>query len=97
MDADAIMGAAVFLTITGGPDDMSTALRRYNNSDYYVNAVSAYASVLRNDPAAYRGYHAWQVYFRSAAGLIVMPTGYEESAPVDAAAWLEANPKALAG
>lgn len=88
VDRDAIIGAAVYLTIRGGPDDMAKALRGYNNSDRYVEAVQAYARVLEADAAAYRGYHAWQVYFLSAAGLIVLPVGYEEPTPVDAEAWL---------
>lgn len=95
VDADAIMGAAVYLTIRGGPADMESALRGYNNSTRYVNAVTAYATVLENDPAAYAGYHAWDVYFLSAAGLIRMPPGYNEAEPVDAAAWIAANPDAL--
>lgn len=95
VDEDAILGAAVYLTIRGGPQDMAGALRGYNNSTRYVNAVTAYANVLEADPAAYAGYHAWDVYFLSAAGLIRMPVGYNEIEPVDAAEWIAANPDAL--
>lgn len=94
VDEDAILGAAVYLTIRGGPDDMSGALRGYNNSARYVNAVTAYAEVLQDDPAAYAGYHAWDVYFLSAAGLVRMPVGYDEPEAVDAAEWIAANPDA---
>ncbi len=90
--ADAIPGAARYLTIRGGPEDMERAIWGYNNSDRYVAAVTAYAEVLRDDEAAYRGYHAWEIYFRSTEGLIHLPVGYEELAPVPAADWLAANP-----
>lgn len=95
IDEDAILGAAVYLTIRGGPQDMTSAVRGYNNSTRYVNAVTAYANVLEADPAAYAGYHAWDVYFLSAAGLVRMPVGYNETEPVDAAEWVAANPDAL--
>lgn len=95
VDEDAILGAAVYLTIRGAPADMAGSLRGYNNSARYVNAVTAYAKVLEADPAAYNGYHAWDVYFLSAAGLVRMPVGYNETEPVDAAAWIAANPDAL--
>ncbi len=65
VDRDAIIGAAVYLTTRGGPADMSRALRGYNNSARYVDAVTAYATVLEADPSAYAGYHAWEVYFLS--------------------------------
>lgn len=97
VDRDAINGAAVYLVDRGGPDDMARALFGYNPSEEYVAAISAYAEVLRRDELAYRGYHAWEVYFLSAAGLVLMPEGYEEPEPVDAEAWLAANPSALVG
>lgn len=95
VDEDAILGAAVYLTVRGGPEDMARAVRGYNNSARYVNAVTAYATVLENDPASYAGYHAWDVYFLSASGLIRMPVGYNEAEPVNAAEWIAANPDAL--
>ncbi|MEM8905547.1 MAG: lytic transglycosylase domain-containing protein [Actinomycetota bacterium] len=95
IDRDAINGAAVYLVDRGGPDDMTRALFGYNPSDRYVEAVTAYAEVLRQDELAYRGYHAWEVYFLSAAGLVRMPVGYEETEPIDAAEWIAANPDAL--
>ena len=94
-DRDAIMGAAVYLDLTGGPEDMARAVKAYNRSDRYVNAVEAYVRVLSDDETAYSGYHSWQVYFLSSAGLILMPTGYEETQPVDVVTWLESNPTAL--
>jgi hypothetical protein len=37
------------------------ALYRYNNSKQYVQAVNDYAAVLAADPAAFAGYHRWDV------------------------------------
>ncbi len=95
IDRDAIIGAGNFLVRVGGLEDMQAALFRYNRSDRYVNAVTAYAEVMAENELAYRGYHAWQVYFLSASGLILMPTDYYEPEPVQAADWLAANPDAL--
>ncbi len=93
--ADAIPGAARYLTIRGGPEDMERAIWGYNNSDRYVAAVTAYASVMRDDELAYRGYHAWQIYFRSTEGLLLLPVGYEELEAIPAATWLQDNPDGL--
>jgi membrane-bound lytic murein transglycosylase B len=93
IDRDAIIGAAVYLRARGGPDDMGRALLGYNNSEYYVNAVSAYAEVLRADPMALRGYHAWEVFFRSELALVRLPVGYEQLEPIDALEWIAANPE----
>ena len=92
---DAISGAAKYLTIRGGPEDMDRAIWGYNNSDYYVNAVTAYANVLMADEQAYHGYHAWQIYFLSTEGLLRIPVGYEQLEPIPAADWLAQNPDAL--
>ncbi len=97
VDADAILGAATYLRDRGGPGDMTKALRGYNNSGYYVRAVTAYAEVLRDDPEALHGYHAWEVFFRSSAGLVRIPAGYFEPEAVDAAEWIAANPDNLLG
>ncbi|MEZ5229494.1 MAG: lytic transglycosylase domain-containing protein [Acidimicrobiales bacterium] len=95
VDADAIRGAAVYLTLVGAPDDIDAALFSYNHSTDYVEAVKAYAEVMERNELAYRGYHAYEVFFRSSAGLVVLRPGYEEPEPVDAAAWIEAHPGAL--
>ncbi|MEM8924743.1 MAG: lytic transglycosylase domain-containing protein [Actinomycetota bacterium] len=91
-DRDAINGAAQYLVDRGAPGDMARAIFGYNNSDAYVAAITAYADVLTENPDAYYGYHGWQVYYSSAAGLLLLPVGYEESEPIDAAQWLAANP-----
>jgi hypothetical protein len=57
--------------------------------------VQAYAAVLRGDRNAYLGYHSWRVFFRSSAGLAILPVGYYQAESIDAAEWLAANPANL--
>lgn len=95
VDRDAIIGAGTYLVRVGGLDDITNALYRYNNSDRYVNAVSFYAEVLAENELAYRGYHAWQVYFLSASGLILMPSDYYQPEPISVDEWLVDHPEAL--
>jgi hypothetical protein len=87
---DAILGAANYLRANGGATDagLDRALRRYNNDDRYVHAVRAYASVMQADERAYLGFHAWEVYFRTAAGRVHLPVGYDEAQPVRAVDYL---------
>lgn len=94
---DAILGAATYLTLVGGPADMDRALFGYNRSDRYVAAVKAYADVLALDERAYAGYHAWQVYFSSSVGVLRLTEGYESFVPIDAAEWLADHPDDLLG
>ena len=89
---DAIIGAATYLAQSGGPADMNAAVYQYNPNDGYVAVVTAYAESLRDEPGLYRGLHAFQVFFGSAAGTVRLPVGYTQSAPIDAAAYLAANP-----
>ncbi len=89
---DAIIGAATYLAHSGGPDDMAAALYQYNPNDGYVAVVTAYAESLRDEPELYTGYHAFQVFFATAAGTVRLPIGYSESAPIDAAAHLASHP-----
>lgn len=93
--ADAIPGAATYLVVRGGPDNMAKAVRGYNNSGYYVDAVTAISDVLAQDEQAYYAYHAWEVNFLSSVGLLNLPVGYVEESEVDAAAWLADNPDRL--
>ncbi|MGH1503806.1 MAG: lytic transglycosylase domain-containing protein [Acidimicrobiales bacterium] len=95
IDADAIMGAAVYLRASGAPDDLDRAIFAYNHSTDYVEAIKAYARVMERNRLAYRGYHAFEVYFLSAAGLVVLEPGYLEPEAVDAAEWIVAHPDAL--
>lgn len=73
---DAIMAAARYLKAHGAPGDMARALFAYNHSDHYVKAISLYAEVIRTDERAYRGYHAWQVYYRTTGGDALLYEGW---------------------
>lgn len=75
-DRDAIRAAARYLKANGAPANMANALFRYNNSQRYVHAVTAYAEVMRAEPDAYRGYYGWQVYYLTTRGDILLPVGY---------------------
>lgn len=75
-DRDAIRAAARYLRANGAPANMPNALFRYNNSQRYVRAVTAYAEVMRAAPDAYRGYYHWQVYYLTTRGDILLPVGY---------------------
>jgi hypothetical protein len=90
---DAIIGAATYLAQSGGPDDMAAAVYQYNPNDGYVAVVTAYATSLRDEPALYSGYHAYQVFFGSSVGTVRLPIGYSETVPIDAAEYLASNPQ----
>jgi soluble lytic murein transglycosylase-like protein len=75
-DHDAIKAAARYLADRGAPGDMTRALYSYNNDSRYVVAIEAYARVLREDPRAYDGYHAWQVFVATDRGTFLLPEGY---------------------
>lgn len=92
---DAIIGAATYLTVRGGPDNMAKAIWGYNNSDYYVNAVTAYATVMMADERAYHGYHGWGIYFLTTEGVVAIPVGYEQEVEVPVVDWLREHPEAL--
>jgi hypothetical protein len=92
---DAIIGAATYLTHRGGPENMSKAIWGYNNSDYYVNAVTAYAEVMRQDERAYFGYHGWGVYFLTTEGVIFIEEGYEQPTEIPVTDWLARRPETL--
>jgi transglycosylase-like protein with SLT domain len=75
-DRDSIRAAARYLRANGAPVNMANALFRYNQSQRYVRAVTAYAEVMRAESDAYRGYHQWQVYYLTTRGDILLPVGY---------------------
>lgn len=74
----AIMAAARLLRANGAPGDMAGALWNYNHSDAYVQAVTAYAEVMRRSPAAYHGYWHWRVLYKHRDGAYVLPEGYPD-------------------
>ena len=73
---DAIMGAARYLAANGAPVRLDDALHHYNPTVKYVNAVKDYAQRLGLNGNAYRGYHEWQVIFRTATGNLLLPEGW---------------------
>jgi hypothetical protein len=73
---DAILAAGRYLASRGAPDDMDRALFSYNNDDRYVEAVKAYAGVLEATPAAFDGYHQWQVFYATVDGTFLLPEGW---------------------
>lgn len=95
VDRDAILGAATYLQQSGAPADLAGALFRYNNSERYVEAVTAYAEVLAADPAAFPGYWSWEVVFRTDLGAVRLEPGYARTEPVPVTDYLLENPDAL--
>lgn len=75
-DHDAIMAAARYLKAAGAPANMSRALFAYNHAQAYVNALLDYATVMKADPNAYRGYWGWQVYYPTKDGPVLLPIGW---------------------
>jgi len=73
---DSILAAGRYLKAAGAPGDMARALYAYNHDARYVSAVTGYGEVMHADPAAYRGYYGWQVYYPTADGPILMPPGW---------------------
>ena len=90
---DAILAAGRYLASNGFVDDPAHALFRYNNSDDYVAAVQAYAAVLAADPGAFAGFHRWEVYYRTTAGDVLLPVGYERLTPVPVVEYIATHPQ----
>lgn len=100
---DSIQAAARYLVRRGGPADMHRALCGYNNADEYVEAVSAYADLLRRDERNFIGIYNWEIHFFAAVGDLWLPVGYriEESFPareyIEAAPWSTSPPSVTSG
>ncbi|MFM7251994.1 MAG: lytic transglycosylase domain-containing protein [Ilumatobacteraceae bacterium] len=92
---DAILGAATYLVMRGGPADMQAALYGYNPNSGYVGAVTAYAQNLMADERAYFGYHGWQVLFGTTAGTVRLPVGYASDVEIDVLEYVAENPDDL--
>jgi hypothetical protein len=73
---DSIVGAARYLHANGAPERLDDALHHYNPTSKYVNAVKAYAQRMMANGNAYRGYHEWQVLFRTTGGTLLLPEGW---------------------
>lgn len=93
---DAIMGAANYLRANGGAlgtdEGLDRALYRYNNDSRYVRAIRHYAALMQANERAFLGFHAWLVYFRTSAGDILLPTGYEQTGRIPVQEWLAHRP-----
>jgi membrane-bound lytic murein transglycosylase B len=87
LDRDAIAGAAHYLSRSGWATNRRRAIRAYNRSEHYVDAILAFMEQMDADSLAYRGYWGWQVYYRTVAGSIWLPEGYEQSERVSIEAW----------
>jgi hypothetical protein len=90
---DSIMAAGRHLAANGFAEDRDGAIFRYNNSNRYVQAVNDYAAVLAAHPAAFSGYHRWDVYYRSTSGDVLLPVGYVATAPISVDDYLAAHPQ----
>lgn len=65
---DAVMGAANYLKASGAPRDYRRALRAYNPTPLYVDAVLRHVRQMRKDPRAYYAYYNWQVFVLTTRG-----------------------------
>ena len=92
---DAIHAAARYLVRRGGPDDMDAALWGYNNSDAYVEAVSTYAGLFRDDPTVLGQTHAWEIHYGAALADLWLPVGYRQDEPVPAIEYVAEAPWSL--
>lgn len=89
---DSIMAAGRFLANFGAPGDMAGALFKYNPSDNYVQAVTAYAKLLELEPRNLEPFRAWSVFYGTSSGAILLPEGYDESEPILVADYLARQP-----
>lgn len=94
---DAIFGAANYLAASGAAEGtdagLDKALYAYNNSVRYVRAVRHHAALMQADERAFLGFHAWQVYYRTHLGKILLPTGYDSPRRVPAEEYLASKPR----
>ena len=65
---DAILGAANLLRQAGAPRSYARALRAYNPSALYVDAVRRYARLIAADRHALYTFYSWQVFVRTRHG-----------------------------
>jgi membrane-bound lytic murein transglycosylase B len=90
---DSILAAGRYLAANGFAHDRDQAIFRYNNATRYVRAVNAHAAVLADHPGAFAGYYRWDVYYRTTAGDILLPVGYESTAPIPVDEYLADHPQ----
>jgi membrane-bound lytic murein transglycosylase B len=90
---DSIMAAGRYLATNGFANDRDQAIRQYNHSDPYVQAVNQYAAVLAANPAAFAGYYRWDVYYFTTAGDVLLPIGYAATSPIPVGDYLTTHPQ----
>ena len=90
---DSIVAAGRYLAANGFADDHDHAIFRYNNSNPYVRAINDYAAVLATDPAAFAGYHRWDIYYHTTAGDVLLPVGYVATSPIPVTDYLASHPQ----
>jgi hypothetical protein len=90
---DSIMAAGRYLAANGFANDRDSAIFHYNHANQYVRAVNDYAAVLAADPAAFGGYHRWDVYYRTTAGDVLLPIGYAATSPIPVEDYLAGHPQ----
>jgi membrane-bound lytic murein transglycosylase B len=61
---DAVLGAANLLAANGARTNERAALRHYNRSPLYWDAVLRLAHRMATVPTAFREYYAWRLYLR---------------------------------
>jgi membrane-bound lytic murein transglycosylase B len=61
---DAVLAAANLLAADGGRTNERAALRHYNRSSLYSDAVLHLAHRMATVPTAFREYYAWRLYLR---------------------------------
>jgi hypothetical protein len=90
---DSIMAAGRYLAANGFANDRDRAIYRYNNAHEYVQAVNQYAALIAADPAAFAGYHRWDVYYYTTAGDVLLPIGYAATSPIPVGDYLASHPQ----
>ncbi|HKV18430.1 MAG TPA: lytic transglycosylase domain-containing protein, partial [Mycobacterium sp.] len=90
---DSIMAAGRYLAANNFAGNPDGAIYRYNHASTYVRAVNDYAAVLGADPAAFAGYHRWEVYLKTVDGDVLLPIGYASDSPVPVGEYLAAHPQ----
>lgn len=90
---DSILAAGRYLAANGFATDRDHAIYRYNHANQYVQAVNQYAAVLAADPAAFAGYHHWDVYYYTTAGDVLLPIGYAATSRIPVGDYLATHPQ----
>jgi hypothetical protein len=77
---------------------MRKALFGYNNSNAYVNGVTEYANLMKNDERAFIGFYHWEVYFSTGDGDLWFPAGvYREPNRITIADYRAKAPWSITG